>query len=64
MTKSVMATGLIGVWRCTQLDFISTNESALEEMALEEKSFQPEDHDFFVAKISKGMMKLEYSYRV
>ena len=53
MTTSVMATG---VWRCTQLDFTSSDENVLEEMSLEEISFQPENHDFLVAEISKGII--------
>ena len=55
-----MATGQTGVWRCTQLDFTTSNESVLEDMASEEQPFQPELHDFFVVEISKGDVSVHY----
>lgn len=54
---SVVATGQVGVWRCTQLDFSTSNDSVLEEMASEEQLFQPELHDFFVVEVSNGMFR-------
>ena len=51
---SVKASGQIGVWRCTQLDFSTSDETVLEDMASEEESFQPELHDFFVVEVNQG----------
>ena len=42
------------MWRCTQLDFVSTDECIMEEMALEDEPFQPESHDFCVVEVSRG----------
>ena len=39
------------------MDFTTTNESVLEEMALEQ-TFQPELHDFVVVEISRGIIVL------
>lgn len=49
-----MAIGQLGVWRCTQLDFTSSDESAMDEMANEDQPFQPELNDFIVMEISRG----------
>ena len=59
LSTSVIATGLVGVWRCTQLDFISTDENVLEEMAAEEQVFQPETHEFTVVEIREGWLANE-----
>jgi hypothetical protein len=63
MSTMVMATGQMGVWRCTQLDFITMDETVLEDIASEEEPFQPELHDFFVSEVSKGIaMSLDNRY--
>lgn len=59
---SVMVVGPIGVWRCTQLDFTSEDKRVMEEMALEEKPFQPEIHDFCVAEVSRGVYMCDHNY--
>ena len=47
------------MWRCTQLDFTSSDESAIGEMAAEEEPFQPELFDFMVIEISYGKVLVE-----
>ena len=52
----MIATGQIGVWRCTQLDFATSDQTVLEDMVLEEQIFQPELHDFIVVEVSQGTL--------
>jgi hypothetical protein len=52
LDTSVMALGLLGVWRATQLDYISNDACAAEEMSNEEQQFQPEVHNFCITEIS------------
>lgn len=47
--------GLIGVWRTTQLDYVSDDDSVYEDMAQEDQ-FQPETHDFYITEISQGII--------
>lgn len=54
VSTSVIAIGQLGVWRCTQLDFCSSDENVIEEMASEKLLFQPELHSFVVVEIAKG----------
>lgn len=51
---SVVGVGQIGVWRMTQLDYVSSDECVFDEMKVDDP-FQPESHDFYVTEISKGM---------
>lgn len=49
----MVAVGQIGVWRATQLDFVSDDDSILEEI-LNEDEFQPEAHQFYITRIFHG----------
>ena len=51
---NVIAVGLIGVWRTTQLDYVSSNEYVVKEMENEEHPFQPEMQNFCITEISYG----------
>ena len=54
INTSVIAVGLIGVWRATQLDYVSSDECIIDEMESEETPFQPEQQNFCVTEISSG----------
>ena len=58
----VLVTGQVGVWRTTQLNFITSDDLAIEEMVAEDAPFQPEAHDFMVVEVRKGMT-LMYGFR-
>ena len=51
---SVVAVGLVGVWRATQLDYVSSDDTVIEEMGNEERPFQPEEQNFRVMEILSG----------
>lgn len=53
---SVIAVGLLGVWRTTQLDYVSNDECAVREMSSEKHQFRPDLHNFCVTEISSGKL--------
>ena len=57
MDASEVVTGQVWVWRATQLDYVSNEESVLRDLKMEEH-FQPELHDFYVMEISKNKIDL------
>ena len=58
----MVATGRIGAWRCTQLDFSTSDETVMEDMASEEQIFQPESHDFYVVEVSNGIFPVKFRF--
>lgn len=58
ISTRVVAIGQLGVWRCTQLDYILGDERAMDDMASEEYPFLPELHDFVVTEISQGTISV------
>ena len=53
LDTSVVGVGQIGVWRLTQLDYVSSDDVVHDDIKMED-NFQPELHDFYVTEISHG----------
>ena len=51
---NIVAIGILGVWRATQLDYCSNDDYAYGEMGEEQQPFQPERNNFFITEISCG----------
>ena len=62
LDATVVAVGLVGVYRATQLDFVSDEDIVLWDIKEESKAFYPEFHNFFVMEICKGSHVLSNVY--
>lgn len=53
LDTSVVGTGLISVWRMSQLDYVASDATIIKDIQ-SELTFQPEDQQFFAFEIWKG----------
>ena len=58
MCTSVLAHGVMGVWRLVNVEYSKRDRDILSDFVLESEMFQPELHGYFLIELSHGKYQL------